>query len=99
MKKINEEDFPSIVIRYEDFFQSVDTGFRDLTKALDIHDQDKLRSFQYPGKEKGGQGVRFNEGRVGRGRELLNSQQQDRILKLARVLEKGTGCDLADILE
>lgn len=99
MKKINEEGYPSIVIRYEAFFENVEAGFGDLTKALDIDNEEKLRSFQYPGKEKGGKGVRFNEGRVGRGRELLNRQQQDRILQLAGVLEKGAGCDLTAILD
>lgn len=97
-KKIREDGYPATVLRYEDFFADQEANFLKLVDRLDLHDEEKARTFALPDKEAGAKGVRFNVGRAGRGRELLSKAQQDRILSAARIMEKGTGCDLSDII-
>lgn len=97
--KIHNEGYPVKTIRYEEFFADQNKNFLKLAKDLRLGDEQKLASFQLPEKKAGAEGVRFNVGRAGRGRELLSEAQQARIFKAAQVVEKGTRIDLSPILD
>lgn len=94
-KKINDEGYPAIVLSYEEFFSDVDKNFYELVDSLGLYDAEKASNFSLPKKESGAEGVRFNVGKVGRGRELLTKTQQMRIIERANIIEKGTGCSLS----
>ena len=96
--KINNDEFPCIVIKYEAFFADTENNFDVLLQELSLYGKQKSKSFQLPEKGAGSQGVRFNVGRVGRGRELLTKAQQNRILDTALRFGKGTGCDFSELL-
>jgi len=97
MKKINEEGYPAIVLSYEEFFSDTDKNFYDLVDRLGLHDAEKASKFSLPKREAGAEGVRFNVGKVGRGKELLTPTQQTRIIHRAGIIEKGTGCSLSKL--
>ena len=97
-KKIKNDKFACTVIKYEDFFADTENNFDVLIQELGLDDKQKSKSFQLPEKVAGRQGVRFNVGRVGRGRELLTKAQQNRIFDTALRFEKGTGCDFSELL-
>ena len=97
-KKIQNDKFACIIIKYEDFFADTGKNFDGLLQKLGLYDKQKSKSFQLPEKRAGRQGVRFNVGRAGRGRELLTKAQQDRIFDTALRFEKGTGCDFSELI-
>jgi hypothetical protein len=81
---------PPVFIYYEEFFPNVEAGFSDLLKKIGSFDQKRLENFQFPLKEPGSQGVRFNKGKSGRGVEVLTESQQKRVADIIKIYESAT---------
>lgn len=86
-------------INYERFFADTQANFEKLLDDLGCLNAERLASFTLPAKAPGSDGVRFNVGRPGRGRELLSPAQRERIHRIAARLERATGADLSPMLD
>lgn len=98
-KKIFVENFEATVLKYESFFLDPDKNFQKLINQLNLNTNLNPDDFLLPKKQPGAAGTRFNVGRVGRGAEILTTDQKGRIEKAALIIEKGTGADLSLILD
>ena len=87
-----------LFLTYEKLFSDLETEFLELVKNLNLYDEKLFAKFKFPAKESGSKGVRFNQGRSGRGQEELSDSQKDRLAKITATFESASQMQISEAL-